>query len=139
MIEQPSANGDDQPGWSPNLRLFALRGATTAAENSERAILEAAEELIAEILRRNDLAPAALVSCIFTSTSDLTEQFPAVAARNLGLAKVPLLCSREIEVPGSLPLAIRTLMHYYAPADHVPAHVYLRDAVTLRTDLSAAQ
>ena len=84
-------------------------------------------------------APAALVSCIFTVTADLNAEFPAVAARNIGLNQVPLLCTREIDVPGSLPLAIRIMVHYYAPADHVTQHVYLRDAVTLRTDLTAAQ
>lgn len=132
-------DGDDQPAWPSDMRLFALRGATTSAENTEAAIVEATEELVAEVLRRNDLAPAALVSCIFTSTTDLNAQFPAVAARNLGLNSVPLLCAREIEVPGSLPRAIRLMLHYYAPAGHEPQHVYLRDAVTLRADLTAAQ
>ncbi|MFY9487829.1 MAG: chorismate mutase [Solirubrobacterales bacterium] len=128
-----------QPAWSPELRLFALRGATTAAENTEQEILDATEELVVEVLRRNNLTPAALVSCIFTCTDDLNDQFPAVAARRIGLNTVPLLCSREIGVPGSLPRAIRLMLHYYAPGDHTPSHVYLRDAVTLRTDLAAAQ
>lgn len=139
MIEKSSDTGDGQPAWSPDLRLFALRGATTAAENDSDSILAATEELIVEILKRNDLAPGALVSCVFTCTADLDAQFPAVAARNLGLNTVPLLCATEIDVPGSLPLAIRVLMHYYAPPAHTPSHVYLRDAVTLRTDLTAAQ
>jgi chorismate mutase len=91
------------------------------------------------VLKRNDLAPGALVSCIFTTTADLNAQFPAVAARNIGLNAVPLLCAREIDVPGSLPLAIRILLQYYAPEGHESKHVYLRDAVTLRTDLTAAQ
>lgn len=137
--EASESNGGDGSAWPAGLRLFALRGATTASSNTEEEILAATEELIVEVLRRNDLAPAALVSCIFTCTDDLNEQFPAVAARRLGLNAVPLLCAREIDVPGSLPRAIRLLMHYYAPAGHVPNHVYLRDAVTLRTDLSAAQ
>ncbi|HEV7918864.1 MAG TPA: chorismate mutase [Solirubrobacterales bacterium] len=140
MIENDTREGsDDQPAWSEDLRLFALRGATTTTENSEDQIIEATEELVVEILKRNDLAPAALVSCIFTCTTDLDAQFPAVAARRLGLDKVPLLCATEIAVPGSLPRAIRILAHYYAPSDHEPTHVYLRDAVTLRADLSAAQ
>jgi chorismate mutase len=120
-------------------KIFALRGATTVTENDGDKIVEATEELLVEVLKRNDLAPAALVSCIFTTTADLNDQFPAVAARNIGLNSVPLLCAREIDVPGSLPLAIRILLHYYAPADHESKHVYLRDAVTLRTDLTAAQ
>lgn len=130
---------DGQPAWPAGLRLFALRGATTAEANNKDDILNATEELVVEALKRNDLTPAAVVSCIFTCTDDLNEQFPAVAARRIGLNSVPLLCAREIDVPGSLPRAIRLLMHYYAPADHSPSHVYLRDAVTLRTDLTAAQ
>jgi chorismate mutase len=122
-----------------NTKLFALRGATTVKANEADLIVEATEELLVEVLKRNDLAPGALVSCIFTTTADLNAQFPAVAARNIGLNAVPLLCAREIDVPGSLPLAIRILLQYYAPADHETKHVYLRDAVTLRTDLSAAQ
>ena len=122
-----------------NTKLFALRGATTVKANEAELIVEATEELLVEVLKRNDLAPAALVSCIFTTTADLNAQFPAVAARNIGLNAVPLLCAREIDVPGSLPLAIRILLQYYAPEDHETKHVYLRDAVTLRTDLSAAQ
>ncbi|MGK2878145.1 MAG: chorismate mutase [Solirubrobacterales bacterium] len=123
----------------PNTKLFALRGATTVKTNEADLIVEATEELLVEVLKRNDLAPAALVSCIFTTTGDLNAQFPAVAARNIGLNAVPLLCAREIDVPGSLPLAIRILLQYYAPEDHESKHVYLRDAVTLRTDLTAAQ
>jgi chorismate mutase len=120
-------------------RLFALRGATTVKSNDADEIVEATEELLVEVLKRNDLAPAALVSCIFTTTADLDAQFPAVAARNIGMNTVPLLCAREIDVPGSLPLAIRIMLHYYAPEGHETKHVYLRDAVTLRADLTAAQ
>jgi chorismate mutase len=126
-------------GSDNNARLFALRGATTVATNDADAIVAATEELLVEALRRNDLTPAALVSCIFTTTDDLDAQFPAVAARNIGMNSVPLLCAREIAVPGALPRAIRILLHYYAPPDHQAKHVYLRDAVTLRTDLSSAQ
>jgi chorismate mutase len=134
-----SEGGSRDGRAAADLRLFALRGATTAATNTESDILESTEELVVEVLRRNDLAPPALVSCIFTCTDDLNDQFPAVAARRIGLNTVPLLCAREIDVPGALPRAIRLLLHYYAPAGHVPDHVYLRDAVTLRTDLNAAQ
>ncbi|HEY6396953.1 MAG TPA: chorismate mutase, partial [Solirubrobacteraceae bacterium] len=80
-----------------------------------------------------------IVSCIFTLTEDLDAEFPAVAARNLGLSRVPLLCAREVPVPGSLPRVIRALVHYYAPEDHSPQHVYLGEARTLRADLEAAQ
>ena len=138
MIENPNTS-QDQPAWDATQRLFALRGATTVKANDADMVVDATEELIVEVLKRNNLAPAALVSCIFTCTDDLNAQFPAVAARKLGLNAVPLLCARELDVPGSLPLAIRLLMQYYAPPEHMPAHVYLRDAVTLRTDLTAAQ
>jgi chorismate mutase len=120
-------------------RLFALRGANGVARNDAAAILEATDELIRELLERNRLDPAALVSCIFTLTDDLDAEFPAVAARRLGLDRVPLLCAREVPVPGSLPRVIRLLMHYYADEDHEPRHVYLGEARALRADLEAAQ
>ena len=121
------------------MRLFALRGATTVDVNDAQAILGATEWLLREIMKRNDLIPDDVVSCIFTLTDDLDAQFPAVAARNLGFERVPLLCAREVPVPGSLPMVIRVLMHYYAPDDHQTQHVYLGEARSLRTDLEAAQ
>jgi chorismate mutase len=120
-------------------RLFALRGATSVAANTEDAILAATEELMRELLERNALDVAQIVSCIFTATSDLDAAFPAVAARRLGFERVPLLCTCEIDVPGSLQQVIRVLLHYYAPADHAARHVYLGEARSLRADLDAAQ
>ena len=124
---------------SPAQRLFALRGAASIESNTERAILDGTRELVEEILSRNDLAIDQLVSCVFSATTDLNAQFPAVAARDLGLNKVPLLCTQEIEVPGALPRVIRILLHYYAANGHAPQHVYLGDARTLREDLDSAQ
>ena len=95
--------------------------------------------LLREVLDRNDLTPDAAVSCIFTCTDDLTAEFPAVAARQLGFDRVPLLCAKELSVAGSLPRVIRLLLHYYAPEDHVARHVYLHEARRLRSDLDAAQ
>ena len=92
-----------------------------------------------ELIARNELEPAEMVSCIFTVTEDLDAEFPAVAARNIGLNTVPLMCAREVPVPGSLPRVIRVLVHYYAAEDHQPRHVYLRDARVLRADLESAQ
>lgn len=120
-------------------RLFALRGATTVARNDADTILAATEELLRELLDRNSLQPDAVVSCIFTSTDDLTAEFPAVAARRLGFDRVPLLCAREIDVPGALPRVIRVLIHHYAGEDHTARHTYLGEARTLRSDLDAAQ
>jgi chorismate mutase len=121
------------------MRLVALRGANTVKENTAEAILEATDLLMREILKRNGLGADDLVSCIFTLTPDLDAQFPAVAAREMGLSSVPLLCAREIPVPGALPQVIRVLIHGYKPDGTPPEHVYLGDAVKLRLDLLGAQ
>jgi chorismate mutase len=121
------------------MRLFALRGANTVERNEADAILAATDELVREMMERNSLAPEAMVSCIFTLTDDLNAEFPAVAARRLGLDQVPLLCAREVPVPGAMPRVIRTLVHYYAEEGHEPRHVYLGEARGLRADLESAQ
>ena len=121
------------------MRLFALRGAVSVDRNQRDEILARTEELMHEVMARNDLAPDAMVSCVFTATEDLDAEFPAVAARQVGLDRVPLLCAREIGVPGALPRVIRVLVHYHAPDAHVPRHVYLGEARALRQDLEAAQ
>jgi len=120
-------------------RLYALRGAISVSKDEAQEILSATTELIQEIMERNALVPEQVVSCIFTVTDDLTAEFPAVAARALGFERVPLLCAREIPVPGSLRRVIRVLFHYYADEDHEARHVYLGEAATLRADLMAAQ
>jgi chorismate mutase len=119
------------------MQLRALRGAITVDENSADAILDATEELVHELLERNSLHPDDLVSCLFTCTDDLDAAFPAEAARRLGLNAVPLLCAREIDVPGALPRVIRLMVHCYMEGD--VQHVYLRDAEALRRDLQGAQ
>ena len=124
---------------SDDLRLWAVRGATKARSNNPDTIIDATEELMRELISRNELTPERMVSCIFTSTHDLNAEFPAVAARKVGLETVTLLCAREIDVPGAMPSVIRVLVHYYAPADHSPAHAYLGEAQDLRSDLRAAQ
>jgi chorismate mutase len=123
----------------PDTRLHALRGAISVERNEEETILAATRDLMRQLMERNELAAEQIVSCIFTATTDLNAQFPAVAARDLGLDRVPLLCSQEIEVPGALERVIRVLIHYYADNGHKPQHVYLGEARTLRTDLEAAQ
>src|SRR5919205_1948183 len=121
------------------MRLHALRGATTVHANEADAILDATDTLMRAVLDRNELTAEDLVSCIFTLTEDLDAEFPAVAARRIGLNTVPLLCAREIPVPGSLPQVVRVLLHCYAPAEAAPAkHVYLREAAALRRDLEGA-
>jgi chorismate mutase len=121
------------------MRLRALRGAITVPDNEADAILAATEELVYEVMERNGLRVEDMVSCIFTCTDDLDAEFPAVAARRLGLSSVPLLCAREIDVPGSLPRVIRLLLHCYADPDTEAHHVYLREAASLRRDLEHAQ
>lgn len=121
------------------MKLFGLRGAITVDRNESEEILAATTELMTEIIARNELEPENVVSCIFTATDDLDAVFPAAAARALGYDRVPLLCTREIPVPGSLARVIRVLIHYYAPEGSEPQHVYLREARALRADLTAAQ
>ena len=122
----PDSSGETQQ------RLFAVRGATQVDANEAETILDATEELMRELIERNSLEPEAMVSCLFTTTEDLDAEFPAVAARRLGLSAVPLLCCREIPVPGSMPRVIRVMAHYYAPVDHVATHAYLGGAGKLR-------
>ena len=121
------------------MRVVALRGANEVKANTAEEILAATDKLMREILKRNGLGAEDLVSCIFTLTPDLDAQFPAVAAREMGLSSVPLLCAREIPVPGALPQVIRVLIHGYKPDGTPPEHVYLGDAVKLRLDLQGAQ
>ena len=123
----------------PQQRLFAVRGAAQAQTNEGDAILSATEEVMRELIGRNGLDPDDMVSCLFTTTDDLDAEFPAVAARRLGLESVPLLCCREIPVPGAMPRMIRVMLHFYAPVDHSPAHAYIGEAQKLRADLEAAQ
>ena len=121
----------------PEMRVVALRGANEVTENTAEAILSATDKLMREILSRNPLGADDLVSCIFTLTPDLDAQFPAAAARAMGLSSVPLLCAREIPVPGALPNIIRVLIHAYM--DRPAEHVYLGEAAKLRLDLAGAQ
>ncbi|HUA12301.1 MAG TPA: chorismate mutase [Solirubrobacteraceae bacterium] len=121
------------------MRLFALRGATSVKANDAGAIRDATAELMAAIMARNGLEQDAVVSCLFTATDDLDAEFPAAAARAAGFSAVPLICAREIAVPGSMPRVVRVLMHYHAAEDHSPVHVYLHEASALRSDLAGAQ
>jgi chorismate mutase len=121
------------------MRLRALRGAVTVERNDAESILEGTEQLVREVMDRNGLSPEDMVSCIFTCTPDLDAEFPAVAARRLGLDRVPLICAREIDVPNALPRVIRVMVHCYTDDGRPPQHVYLRDAAGLRRDLEGAQ
>ena len=114
-----------------------VRGATTANSNSEQDILEATTQLLALMIRKNDMRSQDVVSAIFTSTSDLNATFPAVAARRLGWLDVPLLCMHEVDVPGSLAKCVRILLHWNTEKDQASIeHIYIKDAVRLRPKLS---
>ncbi len=128
----------EEPAWA-GPRLVALRGATSVEANEREAILVRTAEMLETLMERNGLSPDDAVSAIFTVTSDLNAEFPAVAARQIGFDQVPLLCAQEIPVPGALPLAVRILLHAYAPAGFKARHVYLHEAKALRADLEAAQ
>lgn len=118
-----------------------IRGAINCDENSPPSILQATGELLQEILRANQLTDFdEIVSAIFTTTADLDAAFPAEAARELGMHRVPLLCANEIDVPTGMKRCIRILLHVNTdkPTSEM-VHVYLRDARRLRPDMSSAQ
>src|SRR3990172_7239227 len=118
------------------MRLMALRGATTCDENSREEIDAKTQALVEEMLTRNAIGHDDLVSIIFTATDDLTAQFPATAARALGLGDIPLLCARELDVEGGMPRTIRVLAHLYTDRGRDQLHhVYLEGARSLRDDL----
>jgi len=115
--------------------LRGLRGATTASANTSQAILEATEELIRALQTANDFRPDDVESAIFTSSPDLTAEYPARAARRLGWDTVPLLGASEVAVPDGVPRCIRLLLHLYTTkAPRELKHIYLREAAQLRPD-----
>jgi len=117
-------------------RLLGLRGATTCDENTVEEIDQKTQALVQEMLDRNDIDHEDIVSIIFTATDDLTAQFPATAARALGLGDVPLICARELGIDGGKPMTVRVLMHLYSERGRDGLHhVYLEGAKTLRDDL----
>jgi len=123
------------------MAIRGIRGATTVPADEPDLILEATRELLEAILRANkNMKPEEVGSALFTVTDDLASTFPAQAARQMRWSLVPMMCAREIPVPGSLPHTIRVLVHWNTdmPQNEV-THVYLRDAVKLRPDLVAAQ
>lgn len=118
------------------MAVRAIRGAIQVDANERSAVLDGASELVSEVLKRNDVMPDDLISILFTATPDLTAEFPAYAARQLGLTDVPLMCASEIDVPGALPRTLRLLAHVETDRQRSEIrHVYLRGAAALRTDL----
>ncbi|HMC09187.1 MAG TPA: chorismate mutase [Actinomycetota bacterium] len=118
------------------MRLRAVRGATTVEKDTRDEIVSATVRLLEEMLQRNAVAREDLVSIIFTATPDLRAEFPAAAAREIGISDVPLLCARELDVEGAIGRCVRVLMHVYTERDQQSLrHVYLGEARQLRTDL----
>ena len=123
------------------MAIRGIRGATTVTADEPDLILQATRELLEEILVANEgMRPEDVASTLFTVTDDLVSTFPAQAARQMGWGLVPMICAREIPVPGSLQRVIRVLVHWNTELpQNAITHVYLRDAVKLRPDLVAAQ
>jgi len=113
-----------------------LRGATTFDDDTKAEVEVKTQALVREMLERNGIAHDDLVSIIFTATDDLTAEFPATAARALGLGDVPLLCARELAIAHGMKRTIRILMHFYGDQSRADLHhVYLEGARSLRDDL----
>lgn len=125
---------EDPSPW----RVRGLRGATTVSENTPAAIREATQELLDEMVTRNAIDPAEVASAYFTTTPDLDAEFPAIVARNhFGWDHVALMCGHEMDVPGSLRMCLRILLHVNTQRRQDEMEfVYLRGARALRPDLA---
>ena len=121
------------------MTIRGIRGATTVTSDNPDLILQATCELLETILYENGgIQLEDIASAFFTTTEDIASAYPALAARQIGWDQVPMMCAREIPVPGSLPLCIRVLIHWNTDKEQKEIHhVYLRDAVVLRPDLAA--
>lgn len=119
------------------MALRGIRGATVVEENNSSQIVAETKHLLSELLTQNNLIIDDIATIFFTVTQDITAEFPAVAARELGLTSTPLLCMTEIPVPNSLPLCIRILIHVNSERPQSEMiHLYLKAAEQLRPDTS---
>jgi len=117
-------------------RVRAIRGATTVDHDTRDEVIARTQELVKEIIARNAIADDDMVSIIFTATDDIRSAFPAEAAREAGLTRVPLMCARELAIDGGIERCIRILLHVYtALGPDELRHPYLHEARQLRTDL----
>ena len=117
------------------MRIRGIRGAIQLDTDTPDEMVSAVSELLSQMLSANQLENEDLISIIFTATPDLTSEFPAVAARKIGLGNVPLLCSVEIDVPQALPKVVRIFLHAQLDPPLADAkHIYLRGATDLRKD-----
>ena len=118
------------------MAVRAVRGAIQVDDDDRQQVLDATTELLRAVLERNALSPDDLISVLFTATPDLVSEFPAYAARQMGITDVPLMCASEIAVPGAMPRVLRLLAHVETDRPRADVrHVYLRGAAQLRTDL----
>lgn len=116
--------------------LRAIRGAITLDADTREQVMERTAELLRAMIERNGVDHDDLVSVVFTATEDIRAEFPAAAARAIGISDIPLLCARELDVEGAVGLCIRVLMHLYTDRPRGELrHVYLGGAEPLRTDL----
>jgi len=115
----------------------AVRGAIQLDVDEREQVLSATRELVLSILEANSLTKDDVISIMFTATPDIRSEFPAVAARELGLGDVPLMCTQELDIVGAMPRVIRLMAHVNTslPRDQI-THVYLRGATALRRDLA---
>ncbi|MCL1988811.1 MAG: (d)CMP kinase [Firmicutes bacterium] len=118
--------------------MICIRGATTVTENTAEAILAATSETLQEMIKKNDFHVREIISITFSATKDLDAVYPARAARELGITEAGLFCVQEMDVPGSLPMCIRIMMHVdaFTKTQNNVVHVYSHDAAALRPDLS---
>ncbi|MBD8077741.1 chorismate mutase [Cellulosimicrobium arenosum] len=115
----------------------AIRGATQLDVDERGHLFERTRELVQAVLDANDADTSTLVSIFFTCTPDLVSDFPAAAAREMGLGDVPLMCATEIAVPGALPRVVRLMAHADLEVERSAVqHVYLHGATALRKDLA---
>jgi chorismate mutase len=119
------------------MAVRAIRGAIQLDSDDREHLLRSTAELVTKVLHENNLSTAELISIWFTATPDVTSEFPALAARELGLGDVPLMCSVEMDVQGAMPRVIRLMMHVETKLSRSEIkHIYLRGAAKLRTDLA---
>jgi chorismate mutase len=115
----------------------AVRGAIQLEVDEREHVLASTRELVTAVLEANDLTKDDVISIVFTATPDVHSEFPAVAARELGMGDVPLMCTQELDIAGAMPLVIRLMAHVNTPRTRSEVtHIYLRGAAALRRDLA---
>ena len=119
------------------MAVRAVRGATQLDVDEREHLLDRVEEMVLDVMRSNGLGVDDFISVIFTATSDVTSEFPAYAARQLGFGDVPLICARELEIAGSMQRVVRMLAHVETDLPRAEmTHCYLHGAAALRKDLT---